>query len=87
MPEIKKSVNIVVSETKEKLMQVLVQAKLPTSIAEMIVRELLQNVSLQAQQNLQKERVEYQKLLQEASKKINEEKAGNNNGNKGRTGK
>lgn len=74
--QVKKSINIIIAETKEKLMQVLVQSQLPTGTAEMIVGELLQNVSFQAQQNLQKERAEYQKLLQEANKKINKEKEG-----------
>lgn len=78
---IEKSINITIAETKEKLTQVLVQAQLPTGIAEMLINEVAMNVSMQAQQTLQKEKLEYQKMLQDAAKKV-----GENNGNK-RTGK
>jgi len=60
---------------------VLVQAQLPTGIAEMLINEVAMNVSMQAQQTLQKEKLEYQKMLQDAAKKV-----GENNGNK-HTGK
>lgn len=78
---IEKSINITIAETKEKLTQVLVQAQLPTGIAEMLISEVAMNVSMQAQQTLQKEKLEYQKMLQDAAKKV-----GENSGNK-RTGK
>jgi len=78
---IEKSINITIAETKEKLTQVLVQAQLPTGIAEMLINEVAMNVSMQAQQTLQKEKLEYQKMLQDAAKKV-----GENNGNK-HTGK
>lgn len=77
-----KSINIVISETKEKLMQVIVQSKLPSGIVEMVVREVAENVSLQSKQILQQEKTQYQKFLQEQSKKV-----GENNGSKERTGK
>lgn len=80
--EIKKSINITIDETKIKLMQVLVQAQLPTSIAEMIIKEVAANVSIQAQQTLQKEKTQYQEKLQEAAKKVGED-----NVDKERTGK
>lgn len=70
--EIKKSINITIAETKEKLMQVLVQSKLTTGIAEMVIKEVATNVSIQAQQALQKEKVEYQEKLQEVAKKVGE---------------
>lgn len=77
-----KSINIIINETKEKLMQVIVQSQLPASISEMIIREVAENVSLQAKQILQQEKAQYQKFLQEAHKKVGEE-----NGVKERTGK
>lgn len=80
--EIKKSINITIAETKTKLMQVLVQAQLPTSIAEMVIKEVATNVSIEAQQTLLKEKAEYQEKLQEAAKKV-----GVKDGNKERAGK
>lgn len=72
--EIKKSINITIAETKTRLMQVLVQAQLPTGIAEMVIKEVAANVSIQAQQTLQKEKIEYQEKLQEANKKKESDK-------------
>lgn len=77
-----KSINIIIAETKEKLRQVIGQAQLPALISDMIVREFAEQVSIQAQQCLRQDTVKYQKSLQDSHKK-----AGENNGNKERTGK
>lgn len=83
MSTIQKSTNMIIMETKEKLMQVIIQAKLPGCISEMIIREVAENVSLQAKQLLEQDRAIYQQKLLEESQK----KAGEKNGNKERTGK
>lgn len=80
--EIEKSTNIIIDETKKKIMQILIQAKLPALISEMIVKEILVGVSMQAQQCLQQDKSQYQKKLQEVEKK-----AGAKDGSKERTGK
>lgn len=67
--EINKSINIVISETKEKLVQVISQSQLPAAIMEMIIREVAENVYLQSKQILEQEKVQYQKMLQDAVQK------------------
>lgn len=79
--QIEKSTNIIIDETKKKIMQALIQAQLPALISEMIVKEILVGVSMQAQQCLQQDKSQYQKKLQEVEKKagvkdVNKERAG-----------
>lgn len=66
---VEKSFNMIVQETREKLMQVLVDSKIPATAAEMVLRETLQKVSLQTEQILQQERLQYEQLVQEENKK------------------
>jgi len=80
--EIKKSINITIAETKEKLIQTIVQAQLPACVSELIVKEFFENISMQAAQLLEQDKKQYQKMLQESH-----EKAGGKNGNKERAGK
>lgn len=70
--KVEKSINIVIAETKDNLMQVIVKSQLPASITEMAMKEVFENISIQSKQILEQEKIQYQKLLQEQNKKEGE---------------
>lgn len=80
---IQKSFNMLVEETKNNVINTLTESKLPATVVQMLLREIIQGVELQTQQILQQEKAQYQKMLQETTQK----KEGTKNGNKERTGK
>lgn len=63
-----KSFNIIVEETKNNVINALTESKLPATVSQMILREILQGVEIQTQQILKQEKEQYQKAIQEENK-------------------
>ena len=60
-----KSINLIIDETKEKIMKDIVESKLPAGVMAMILNEITINVITQANAILLKEKAEYQKSLEQ----------------------
>lgn len=71
-----KSPNIIIEETRNKIIDDVTESKLPAMVVQMILREVLQGVDMQTQQIIQQEKEQYQKSLQEEKEKNNKEKEG-----------
>lgn len=61
--DFQKSTNLVILETKEKIIDVLNQAKLPITVNQMIIKEAKETVDSIANQIIEKDRIQYENYL------------------------
>lgn len=71
-----KSFNMLVEETKNSVIDVITASKLPATVVQMLLREVLQGVETQTQLILQQEKAQYQKTLKEEGEKDDCESTG-----------
>ena len=57
-----KSINLIIIETKQNLINVLNKSNLPITISQMLINELLQLVNIQANQQLEQEKQQYEQV-------------------------
>lgn len=62
-----KSFNLMVIETKQNLIKVLNESKLPITVLTMVAAELLQTLNNQTNQQLEKEKQDYEKEMENNS--------------------
>lgn len=73
--EFQKSTNLVILETKEKIINLLEKAKVPITVNQMIIKEVKEVIDEAAENIVRKDRIEYEEYLNsEKEKKAKEEK-------------
>ncbi|HID0767946.1 TPA: hypothetical protein ACXDAZ_002475 [Clostridium botulinum] len=68
-----KSTNLVILETKDKIIQTLDEANLPITVHQMIVNEIKDSIDRAARYQIEKDRVEYEDHLNSSEKNKTEE--------------
>ncbi|HCL4447045.1 TPA: hypothetical protein N2D16_002649 [Clostridium botulinum] len=68
-----KSTNLVILETKDKIIQTLDEANLPITVHQMIVNEIKDSIDRATRYQIEKDRVEYEDNLNSSEKNKTEE--------------
>ncbi|EQB4340366.1 hypothetical protein ACYJ2U_001740 [Clostridium botulinum] len=67
-----KSTNLVILETKDKIIQSLDEASLPITVHQMIINEIKDSIDRATRIQLEKDRIEYEDQLNSSEKEVKE---------------